>query len=320
MNQVTQTTPAHVRLRAAVGGVVATFSLFAASLVVPLAGFISGVLAPFPVAHTRIIHGRGAACIAFAGGLTAITGLFGVNAGIVYLLQCGTIALLMPELILRGQGPSRTILWTTASSLGLVSCALAVYVATGGHDLHRAAANEINASITQAVSLYEKSGVTGDDLAALKKTMGQISVLFLRIYPALATLIIAMVASVNLLLVQRFTLTRTEPPREIPALSSFRLKDALIWVLIASGFAMLASSPLVTTPALNILILVCSLYFIQGLAVVLTITARQTFGGFFRIFFWMMLVFQPYLAALVAAIGIFDLWADFRTPKTQENL
>ena len=28
----------------------------------------------------------------------------------------------------------------------------------------------------------------------------------------------------------------------------------------------------------------------------------------------------PYLAALVAAIGIFDLWGDFRTPRKQENL
>jgi hypothetical protein len=39
-----------------------------------------------------------------------------------------------------------------------------------------------------------------------------------------------------------------------------------------------------------------------------------------RIFLYTTLIIQPYLLALVAGIGIFDLWVDFRTPKKQENL
>jgi hypothetical protein len=39
-----------------------------------------------------------------------------------------------------------------------------------------------------------------------------------------------------------------------------------------------------------------------------------------RVFVWVMLLLQPYLAAVIAAIGIFDIWGDFRTPKKKENL
>jgi hypothetical protein len=39
-----------------------------------------------------------------------------------------------------------------------------------------------------------------------------------------------------------------------------------------------------------------------------------------RVMLFLMLLFQPYLAALVAALGIFDLWGNFRTPRKQVNL
>jgi uncharacterized protein YybS (DUF2232 family) len=83
---------------------------------------------------------------------------------------------------------------------------------------------------------------------------------------------------------------------------------------------MLAGNYIITTPALNILAIIALLYFLQGLAVLFTVIARQSIAGVLRVILYIMLVLQPYLAALVAAIGIFDLWGDFRTPRKQENL
>jgi uncharacterized protein YybS (DUF2232 family) len=90
--------------------------------------------------------------------------------------------------------------------------------------------------------------------------------------------------------------------------------------VIASGFALLAPDQLISTIALNILLVVSVLYFFQGMAVVKTVIERQALAGILRIGLYVMLIFQPYLAAFVAAIGLCDLWVDFRTPKKQENL
>ncbi|MRR37047.1 DUF2232 domain-containing protein, partial [bacterium] len=42
--------------------------------------------------------------------------------------------------------------------------------------------------------------------------------------------------------------------------------------------------------------------------------------AFFRIFFYVLLVLQAYLALAVALLGLFDLWGDFRRPRIRENL
>jgi uncharacterized protein YybS (DUF2232 family) len=90
--------------------------------------------------------------------------------------------------------------------------------------------------------------------------------------------------------------------------------------LIATGIALLLPDALVTTPALNILLVITLLYFFQGMAVVSAVIKKHSVPAFVRIFLYVMLIIQPYLLALVAGIGLFDLWGDFRTPKTQENL
>src|SRR6266571_1569518 len=71
-----------VRLKAALLGVVGSFVLFAAYLAIPPLGIFSGILAPFPAAYNRVVHGRAAALIVILGTTAAITALFGIFSGV----------------------------------------------------------------------------------------------------------------------------------------------------------------------------------------------------------------------------------------------
>jgi hypothetical protein len=113
---------------------------------------------------------------------------------------------------------------------------------------------------------------------------------------------------------------RFEGAPEIGEFKGYKNPDNLVWLLIAAGFSMLSDNTLITTPALNVLIVLVPLYFFQGLAVVLTLIDRNSQARILRVAFYLMLIFQPYIAAPVVALGIFDLWGDFRTPRKQENL
>jgi hypothetical protein len=314
-----QQTNSAARLGAVAIGMVATFLLYAAYMVIPAAGFFSGLLAPFPAVFFRFRHGRGTAVIITLGATTLLTAAFGIQAGAFFLLQCGVIALLMPELLAREYGATRTIAWTTAANLALFAVAALAFSLVSGQNFHLLVVNEINASIAQAISIYEKAGVKGDELALMKQSMSMAAGLITRIYPALATIMLTAMTGLNLALARRAAV-RLDLGLKIGDFNSFRNREPLVWLLIAAGFAMLAGNPVITTPALNVLVIVIALYSLQGLAIVLTIISRQSFAGVMRVMLFLMLLFQPYLVALLATLGIFDLWGDFRTPRKRENL
>jgi uncharacterized protein YybS (DUF2232 family) len=130
---------------------------------------------------------------------------------------------------------------------------------------------------------------------------------------------LVVIAACNLALLKKTTAT-TAPNLPVGEFGTFKNPDLLVWILIASGVAQLLPVSQISNPALNILLVMLFLYFVQGMAVVSALITKHSVSAFLRIIFYFMLIIQPYLLALVAGIGLFDLWVDFRTPKTQENL
>lgn len=320
---MSQKTPAdrylHVRLKAALLGAVGSFVLFAAYLAVPPLGIFSGILAPFPAAYNRLVHGRVSSLIVILGAATAITALFGMFAGGLYLGMCGMIGFFMPELLLRGLSGSRALFWTTTANLLIFIAGFVAYSTASGINIQQLITTEISSSLKQAVAIYEKGGVTGEELELLKRSMSTAAELLQRLYPALVTVMLIVIAGCNLALVKKTTV-KTAANIVIEDFSTFRNPDLLVWALLAAGFSLLLPASPLTTPVLNILLITVVLYFFQGMAVVSALITKHAVPAFVRILLYAMLIIQPYLLVLVAAIGLFDLWVDFRTPKPQENL
>lgn len=306
------------RLTAAAIGTLSSFLLFAANMIIPLAGFFSSLLAPFPALYFWFKNGRITAAIIILAVTGLLTVVFGLQFGALYLTQCGIIALAMPEFLIRDFGASRSIAWTTAVNLVVFALIALVFSVVSGQNIHNLAVKEINTSIAQAVSIYEQAGFKGEDLAQLKQSMNMAAELIIRIYPALFTLVLIIVSGCNLALLKRQSV-RLGLDLKLGDFKNYKNNEMLVWLLIACGFAQLTAQPIITIPTLNLLLIISTLYFLQGMAVLLTIIARQPFGTTFRVMLYLMLVFQPYLAALVSAIGIFDLWGNFRSPRNKEE-
>lgn len=303
-------------------GTIGSGLLFSASLTVPLIGFASAFIAPAPLGLTRLRAGRTAAVFATLLTMLLLAVLLSPPIGAWYLVQCGLIGLLVPELALRGMRPFRSILWSTAAAVTLAAVLITVLSISSAVDPQLFVQKEINSGITQAAKLYEQqAGLSSQELDMLKQGMQTVGELMLRLYPSLATINLGLISTITLLLFSRLALRQSVAVSQIP-FKAFRTPELLIWPLIVAGFAMLAPTPLVTTPAQNILLLLAVLYFMQGLAVLLTFCERSTFAGTFKVLLAVALLTQPYLAGVVVIIGIFDLWGDFRTPriKQDENL
>lgn len=303
-------------------GAIGSGLFFTVSLSIPVIGFASAFLAPFPLGVARIRGGAVAAGFSALLMTLVLAVLFSPPIGAWYATQCGLIGLIIPELALRGTRPFRTILWTTAAAAALTVVLVTAFTLTSKIDPQLFIQKEITDGINQVAKLYEQqSGLTGQELDALKQGMQTVGELMMRLYPALATINLGLISAATLLLFIR-SAARYALVLDLTPFKRFRTPDLLIWILIIAGFAMLAPTALVTTPAFNILVILCVLYFMQGLAVLLTFCERTTFAGTLKVMLAVALLTQPYLAGIVVIIGIFDYWGDFRTPriKQEENL
>ena len=300
-------------------GSVATLALFLAYVSLPLAGMIAGLFAPLPGAFYTLKSGKGTGIAVVLTSAFVLALVSDVTTTVFYLLQCAVISLALPLFLRREMGGARALASTTALSMLLVVAVAVTYGVVNGVDLHGLVRKGIETSIAQTAALYEKSGLKGEELKTFQQAMTQAGVLIGRIYPALVIVGLGTIAGVTLFFLQRLA-RRLPHPLSIGEFRQFKNPEQLVWVLIAAGFAMLVPNPVATAAALNVLIVTLTLYFFQGMAVIIHFFKRFATPPFVRVLFYLFLGLQPYLAIAVTALGLFDLWGNFRTPKTPENL
>lgn len=296
--------------------------LFSASLAVPVIGFISAFIAPGPLIIARLKGSKASAGIAALLG-TLITGLiFSPPVGAWYAAQCGIIGLVVPELLLKGHSRFRTILWSSSIALALMAVLVLVFTVTSGKDPQFFVQKEIQDALGQASKLYEQqSRLSPQDLEVVKQGLQSIGQIMMRTYPALATINLGLISAVTVLLFSRFA-AQLSLGITGGRFSDYRVPELLVWPLIIAGFALLAPMPAITTPALNVVTVLAVLYFMQGLAVLITLCNRTAVSSLLKVMLTILLLTQPYLAVIVTITGIFDYWGEFRTPKQpqEENL
>ena len=300
-------------------GSVATLVLFLAYVSLPLFGILPGLFSPLPGMYYTLKRGKGTGIALVLLTMAVLAMLADPTALLLYLVQSGLISLAVPLLMAKGWGAARTVAYSVAISL---ACLLVFVVSVWifrGVNMHGEILKGINSSIAQTALLYEKSGLKGEELQTLQEGMRQAGALIGRLYPALVLIGLASIAGLNLLVLGKLAARRNNP-LPVGDFRKFRNPDHLIWFVIVAGFALLLKNADVATAALNVLMVVLSLYFLQGLAIVAYWFERLAAPRLVRVILYTVLALQPYLAIAVAVIGIFDLWGNFRTPKHHENL
>ncbi len=305
-----------------VKGSVATLALFLAYAMIPLAGMLPGFFVPLPAMFYTLKSGRNTGAAIVAVTLVVLAFLADPATTLLYFLQCGVISLTLPVFLERGKSGGKSIAYAVAINLGVILLLAVLYGAVQGVNMHTQVVKEIQSSISQTATLYEKAGIKGEDLTSLKQGMAEAGALIGQVYPALVVVCLAVIAGLNLLVLRRVS-ARLPVPLVLGDFRTFKNPEQLVWVLIIAGFAMLVPDRQVKIAALNLLVVTVSLYFIQGMAIIVHFFTRFAVPRFMQVVFYVVLALQPYLAIPVAALGIFDIWGEFRTPrppKQQENL
>jgi uncharacterized protein YybS (DUF2232 family) len=174
-------------------------------------------------------------------------------------------------------------------------------------------------NLTVALRVHEKMGFPQESLNLFREKIPDIVEQMLQILPGLLFVSLCLVVLLNILLLwKRFPDRRTQW-LSITTFREWKCPEQLVWTLIACGFAFFVpASEAVTILAVNVLLVTGVCYFIQGLAIVAFFFHKNNVPRFLRSATYILIIFQQIFTLLVAALGLFDLWGDFRRLKKKD--
>jgi len=282
-------------------------------------GLLSPVLllaVPLPVAYAGLIGGvwAGLGGVVLAAVLLAYDNWAGA---VQYLLVFGPGSLLVPQLLKRRVRWDRSAAAGTLASLAVMMPTGAAVAAGMGESLTGLVRELITGEVAALEQLYSGMNIPTDQLAELH-SYGEVLIEWVpRLYPAFVTVALGGVMLVMVLALRRLIQGRLEVHG--PPFRNWTLPEPLVWGVIASGFALVVPSEPLRIAALNVLIVLLPLYFLQGMAIVATFLVRRNMPPFVRGMVYLLIVILNPLPLLVTVVGVFDLWVDFRKPRIKKS-
>lgn len=298
------------------GIVFLTLTLLIVALI-PFVGPVVIIMTPLPIVYffSRLGRVRGAAALAVAFFTASVLlGVIGQSANITVLAMICFTGAVLAEVLQRRYSVEKTFL---IASLAVFFCGAGVVLAVSW--LSNAAPWNILQHYVQGIMdehlrLSEQLSISADQIALIRENAREITEFFIVVFPALALSGAVLTVWVNVLAL-RSLLRRQGQADGFPALgdlSLWKAPEGLVWVLIAAGVTMLLPFDVIDSIGLNILIVCCLLYLLQGLAIVSFFFQRKRVPPLLRWLFYLLIAVQQYMVILVIAFGLFDLWVDFR--------
>lgn len=292
--------------------IVLTVALFLSISFVPVAGFFAGALTPSPTSVAVIRRGVPTAwpvplCSALFGSL--ILYVLGLYSSIPYLLSLIGMGAIM------GYGLRNQ--WSTEKIVGLSSLlvigiaglfALLAFMETKGEMVRL-----IEQDLREAISASLKQlGVSSSETSEMETNLLETVPLIVRIIPGVLISGVIVISWLNLLISHRFCRAAAMEYCVSDSLTLWKSPEFIVWFVIAGGMLVLLPVGDLRLPGVNLLIVVGTLYFLQGLAIAAFYFERWKMPWFVKGFIYAVLFLQQFASLAIAVLGLFDVWFDFR--------
>lgn len=300
-----------------VQGVAISALAFLSVVLIPLAGAILIILTPLPVLYYYTKFGRIGGVAVFGVSLAIVLFVLGwINPDIVFplllFLFIGVAGILLAEVLARPWTIEYALLVPSAALMTGIGGLLALHGLQTGQSPWQLLEGYILISIRENIQFYEQMEISSDQLALIGDHAGQIAALLTRISPALFLVGAGLLIWVNIMAARRLFQKYGLHYPDFGDLTCWRAPEKMVWFLIGAGGMLLAGAGAVQYIGLNLLIICLFVYLCAGLSLVGFFLKIKRIPVFFKVLLYVLILLQQYLLFLVAALGLFDLWADFR--------
>lgn len=302
-------------------GALAGYALFGAYAAFGFAAVIVNLFTPLPAAYIGMRHGSAAGGMTVALTLLIVILTGGPTQAVMYLVQFGIPGAVLPWLLNRGMAWDKAVvvvLWTmVAACIG----GLLIFSIAAGESPLAVTDGLIDKEITQTSTVMQEMFAGADLPADQSKEVAQavesMAAFLQKAYPGIVMTVAGLMTLGLVLLLALLARGRYMLPGK--AFPEWKAPEPLVWFLILSGFIVAFADGLVATFALNVLVVLLPVYFLQGLAVIDCFFRRKAFSPVIRTIGYLLVTLVNPLPMLVTGIGVFDLWADFRKPREPES-
>jgi len=287
-------------------------ALTSSFLFLPLIGELAIFILPAPVAFQRSRYGTGPASFTSAICVALVAGAAGVSGITLSVAGLCLVGLVVGDSMQKGE-PFDVAVFKGAIGPVIICALLAgAYFLIKGQDPWALLYSGMDKSVTQAVDIYRRMGISQADIDNMLPTMRLVTRVVRDYLPAIVVCGAAMTSFVNAILTARYARRvgvsgwPSKPP------SAWTVPDHVVWGVVASGFLMLPDITELRLVSGNFLAVFAVVYFFQGMAVIETLFDRLKLGRVFRVVSYVVALTQPYIVAMLAVLGLADMWADFR--------
>lgn len=327
----------------------------AAAALIAVVLYFSGLLVmltPLPILYASVVRGRTQGIIAALIAGIAVAGLYLVAvpasgaavsgplawlplpgqglegffpvaflraAGIGYFAFYAATALVLAEGAFRRWDLPRWGGTALAAGLAVIAAIAGWALWTGAPGITGGVRSFVLSAIQQVAEANRAAGGESGQVAFLAERAEEVATAMLGLLPSIIFALALFAVVVNIIVARRLIRGR-HVFAHVHNVARFRLPDAVIWGLIASGVLFfidryaLQSGGLATV-ALNGLIAFGALYFLQGMAVIVYFLQGVKMPLLRTLAYVAMLIFIQTVSLALVVVGVADVWVDFRLKR-----
>jgi uncharacterized protein YybS (DUF2232 family) len=296
------------------GWLILTLTFLFAALA-PFIGPLVIVLTPLPVLyHVSLLKRSRGFSILTASFVTAcgVLALLKQQINLPMLFMIAFLGITLSEIIKRDISFDKMVL---ASALLLFLCGMGFIIyksCRANITPWELIENSVAEVVKENIALYKKLDVPQEQIQMITEKTPQITRFFAGIFPALGISGSVVTVWANLLAGQMFFRLKGIPFPSFGDLTTWKVPEKLVWVLIAAGGMLFVPIEGIVIVGMNLLIITGLIYMFGGLAITAFFFRKKQISRMFRFFFYGLIMVQQYMLIFVIAVGLFDLWVDFR--------
>ncbi len=296
-------------------GIAVSSLIFLAASLIPILGTFFFILTPLPILYYYSKTGRIQGLAVFILSLLAVAVILTFTGAIInlpFLFISGFLGVILAEIFLKNYVIERTVIYPVTILVTLLFSFIILQSLSMEKEPWRLIEDHIGRNMQESIKIYAQLDIPAEQIDLIRDNFKHISRFFTNIFPALILVSVSFIVWINTLAAREIFRKNSLSYPDFGDLSRWKAPERLIWLLIAGGGILLIPSEGAEFFGLNLLIVCLFVYLLQGLSIISCLFKTKNVHRIFRFACYFIIFSQQYLIVLITAVGIIDLWVDFR--------
>jgi len=178
---------------------------------------------------------------------------------------------------------------------------------------------QVQKNLELTLKLYENMGMSMESIKMFSDNFDRIQYDLVRLIPAIVISLTLVMVWLNLLLSKTLEARSRLNFYHFGPLNQWKAPEYLVWFAIGCGILLIFSGNGLRLLSVSGLLILMTVYFFQGIAIVSFYFEKKQFPRFLKIFMYSIIAVQQILLFFIIGLGFFDMWMNFRKLEQKET-